>query len=157
MSVTALATIYRRSESFFIASSDRTTAGIWIGSGSVERVDGVDPEAIGAALLGQLDRSIVGVRHPRQDEWAAQRRKSLDPIIAMAKLRSWRSFIRDAAVATVAREGNTIRITPEARDTRRIDVFRAVPERERELLSPTADELGAVTLTAVAVDRIAGE
>src|SRR5690606_19952878 len=114
-----------------------------------ERVDGVDPETIGSALLRQLDRSIIGVRHPRQHEWAAQRRKSLDPIIALAKVRSWRSFIREAAVANVERDRDTIRVVPEARDARRIDVFWEVPEGERELLSPTAGDLGAAALRAV--------
>jgi hypothetical protein len=66
VSATALATIYRRSGSFFITSSDRTTEGVWVQSGSAERVDGDDPEAIGSALLRQLDRSTVDVRHPRQ-------------------------------------------------------------------------------------------
>jgi hypothetical protein len=154
VSATALATIYRRTEGFFITSSDRTTEGVWVHSGSVERVDSDDPDAIGSALLRQLDRSTVDVRHPRQDEWAAQRQKSLDPIIALAKLRSWRSFIRDAAVAKVARDGVTIRVAPQVRDARRIDVFFEVPDLERKLLSPTEGELGAATLTAVGVDRI---
>jgi hypothetical protein len=54
---TALATIYRRGEAFFIALSDQTTVGFWVGPGSVERVDGVDAEAIGSGLMRQLDRS----------------------------------------------------------------------------------------------------
>jgi hypothetical protein len=150
----ALVTIYRRGGSFFIASSDRTTDGVWVASGSVERVDDVDPKAIGSALLRQLGRSTLGVPHPRQHEWTAQRRKSLDPIIASAKLRSWRSFIRDATLANVARDGDTIRITPERRDARRSDVFWAVTEQERKLLSPTEAELGAASLAAVSVDPI---
>jgi hypothetical protein len=89
-----------------------------------------------------------------RDEWTAQRQKSLDPIIALAKLRSWRSFIRDVAVANVARDGDTIRVAPQVRDARRIDVFLEVPDLERKLLSPTESELGAATLTAVGVNRI---
>jgi hypothetical protein len=146
--VTACATIYRRSESFFVASSDQTTVGLWVHSGSVERVDGVNPAAIGSALMRQLDCSRLRVRHPRQDGWTAQRRKSLDPIIALAKLRSWRSFIRDATLASIDRDGDVYRITPEQRDARRIDVFTPRTEHERELPNPTAEELGVATLIA---------
>jgi hypothetical protein len=149
---TALATVYRRGETFFIASSDQTTDGLWVGSGSVERVDGVHPEALGSALLRQLDRSTVGVRHPRQDEWTAQGRLSLGPILALAKLRSWRSFIRDATLATVTRDGETVRITPQERDGRRLDVFTPLVEHEEGLRNPTAGELGAATLAAVRVE-----
>jgi hypothetical protein len=73
VSATALATIYRRSESFFITSSDRTTEGVGAHSGSVERVGGDDSEAIGSAQLRQVDRSTVGVCHPQQGEWTAPR------------------------------------------------------------------------------------
>jgi hypothetical protein len=72
----AFATIYRRGESFFVASSDQTTDGLWLHSGSAERVDGVNAEAIGSALMRQLDRSTLGVPHPRQDQWTAQRRRA---------------------------------------------------------------------------------
>ena len=150
MPATAFATIYRRGQSFFITSSDQTTVGLWVHSGSVERVDGVDAETIGSALMRQLDRSTLGVPHPRQDEWTAQRRKALDPIIALAKVRSWRSFIRDATLASVERDGDTIRITPE--QSQRIDVFTPLTEREQELLSPSEVELGAATLAAVAAE-----
>jgi hypothetical protein len=150
---TALATIYRRNETFFIASSDQTTLGLWVGSGSVERVDGVNAEAMGSALMRQLDRSTVGVRHPRQDEWRAQGRQSLDPILALAKLKSWRSFIRDATLVTVERDGDAIRITPEQRDDGRIDAFTPLIEHERLLLNPTVGELGAATLAAVGVEH----
>jgi hypothetical protein len=151
---TALVTIYRLSDSFFIASSDQTIVGVWVHSGSVERVEGVRAEAVGSAVMRQLDRSRRGVPHPRQDEWTAQRRKSLDPIIALAKLRSWLSFIRDARVASVARDGRTLRITPEQRDARRVDVFTPLTEQERKLLSPTATELGEATLAAVGAEQI---
>lgn len=53
----------------------------------------------------------------------------------------------------MARDGDTIRVAPEVRDARRIDVFGEVPELERELQSPTEGELGVATLTAVGVDR----
>jgi hypothetical protein len=149
---TAFATIYRRGESFFITSSDQTTVGLWVHSGSVERVDGVDAEAIGSALMRQLDRSTLGVPHPRQDEWTAQRRKALDPLIALAKVRSWRSFIRDATLASVERDGDTIRITPEQSDGQRIGVFTPLTEREQELLSPSEVELGAASVAAVAAE-----
>lgn len=150
----AFATIYRRGDSFFVASSDQTTDGVWIHSGSVECVDGVDPEAIGSALMRQLDRSTLGVPHPRQDQWTAQRRRGLDPIIALAKLRSWRSFIRDAALAGVKRDGDTVRITPEQCDARRFDVFTPLIEHERLLLGPTERELGSATLAAVGVEPV---
>jgi hypothetical protein len=154
VATTAFTTLYRRGEIFFVASSDRTTDGVWIHSGSVERVDGVNAEAIGSALMRQLDRSTVGVPHPRQDQWTTQRRKGLDPIIALANLRSWRSFIRDATLATVRRDGETIRITPEQRDARRLDVFTSLIEHERLLLGPTERDLGAATLAAVGVEPI---
>ena len=157
MPVTALTTTYRRDGSFFIASSDRTTDGVWVGSGSVERVDGPNAVAIGAALNRQLDRSVLDVPHPRQDQWPAQGRKSLDPIIALAKLRSWRSFIRDATVAAVERDGDTVRIIPQARDGRRADVFRTLTEHVLELLGPTDHELGAALLEAFDAQRPEGD
>jgi hypothetical protein len=70
----------------------------------------------------------------------------------LAKVRSWRSFIRDATLASVERDGDTIRITPEQSDGQRIDVFTPLTEREQELLSPSEVELGAATLAAVAAE-----
>lgn len=58
-------------------------------------------------------------------------------------------------LASVARDGgDTVRITPERRDARRIDVFYTLTEHDQVLWSPTEGELGAATLAAVGVTPI---
>ena len=95
--VTAFATIYRRGESFFITSSDQTTVGLWVHSGSVERVDRIDAEAIGSALMRQLDRSTLGVPHPRRTGQVTRGREGA-PATRLAGRQTAPSRGRQAAV-----------------------------------------------------------
>lgn len=138
----ATVSVYRRDQHAFVCAHDRTTSGLWIGSGSVERVDVGDALQLGAAVLTQLGRCTTGVRHPAQDEWPAQRRTALDPIIKLAGLRSWRSFIRTAALCHVDRSGSLVSVLPTQRDRRRVDVFNHQAKGIRELDDPTALALG---------------
>jgi len=120
-------TVYVRPEGLYVASNDRTTTALWIGSGLVEIVQRDDTEAVGRSILCSLDSSVLEVAHPAQHEWSAQRKRSLDAILKLARVRSWRAFISAATTVGVSREGAQVMVTPDRRDERRADVFSPWP------------------------------
>ena len=146
---TGNATVYVRPEGLYVASNDRTTSGLWIGSGLVEIVQQDDPEAVGRSVLWSLDSSVLDVAHPAQHEGSAQRKRSLDPILKLARVRSWRAFISAATTVGISRECAQVTVTPDRRDERRVDVFYPVPESSVTLDNPTPHELGAVVAEVV--------
>jgi hypothetical protein len=149
VSRTGNVTLYVRPEGLYVASNDRTTTGLWIGSGLVEIVQRDDTEAVGRSILGSLDSSVLDVAHPAQDEWSAQRKRSLDPILKLARVRSWRAFISAATTVGISRKGAQVMVTPDRRDERRADVFYPVAETSVTLDNPTPHELGAVVAEVV--------
>ncbi len=119
------ASIYVRDLRCFIGTSDRTTDGVWIGRGNVTVVHLDQDEALGAAVLDALSLSRTKIPHPAQSEWTAVRRRSLDPIVAAAGLRSWRSFIRSAQLISVLLEAGNLELELFERDDRRADLFKS--------------------------------
>ncbi len=123
------ASIYVRDSRCFIGTSDRTTDGVWIGRGNTTVVHLDQNEALGAAVLDALRLSRTKIPHPAQSEWTAVRRRSLDPIVAAAGLRSWRSFIRSAQLISVHLEADTLELELYERDDRRSGFFKSFENR----------------------------
>ena len=110
--------VYLRPDGAYVAPSDQTTEGVWIGNGEVEFVSKPDPGQLGRAIVRGLQRSHIDVAHPRRDEWTQQRRKSLDPITKLAGVRSSRALIRVADVVDVMSNRSTVTIEPYQRVNR---------------------------------------
>lgn len=116
-------TIYGRAGSGFVTPDDQTVAGLWISRGDVEVVALDVPSRLGEVVIEALRRSRTGVPHPSRGEWVDQRRHSLSPVIEAAGVRSWRSFIRVARVATVVSLQRGATVHAWRRDGRRPEVF----------------------------------
>jgi hypothetical protein len=134
--------IYGRQGFCYISPDDRTVDGVWIGSGHVVKVEASDPDEIGGAVLSALGRSRGGAPHPRQEEWAEQRRRALAPILEAAGLRTWRSFVRTAQLITACGADGGVIVELWAHDGRRLDVFVPAVERHPERLPLDPDAVG---------------
>lgn len=149
MAVTGLVSVYGRPEAYFLDSSSRTTAGLWLQDGQPEKLDRTAASAaLGAAILRILDRSRLEIAHPSQDEWSEQRRAMLDPLVKLARMRSWREFVRDVTLVSVEKEDEDLFVTLQHRDSKRLDVFH--PGERTHLASPDATSVGTVVSSAMA-------
>jgi hypothetical protein len=102
-----------------------------------------------ARRFNALGRCTTGVAHPRQDEWGTQAHRSLDPIFKLAGLRSWRAFVRDAVLVTVATETTgSVTVSPNERDADRADGFYPILERSRELSDRSPEAIGSAVLSS---------
>ncbi len=142
--------IYFRPEGTYISPSDRTTAGLWIGNAEVTKIGELDPNEIGGAVIRGLKTSKLDVPHPGRDEWSAQRRRSLGPIVKLAGLRSWRAFIKAANLVEVWSDGASIVVTAMQRDLRRLDVFypsKDIPEQAIPMSDASPERIGLAAIS----------
>jgi hypothetical protein len=93
-----LVTIYRCAGWLYVRASSRTTAGVWIGSGPVAKINeaGADT-SLGAALAEALDHSRLGVPHPSREAFAEIGK----PLLETAGVKTWSAFERKAKCAQV--------------------------------------------------------
>ena len=136
-----IATVYRRGERIFVHSSSRTTAGVWVLTDPVLAVDGDNPARLGGAVLDALGGSREGVNHPTS--WKG----IFDPVLRLAKARSWNTFAESAKCVEVEFEGDTISIFP-TRNLGSRDGFERIPGKSK-ISGPTVEEVGAATLQAL--------
>jgi hypothetical protein len=146
----AMVTVYRRPDGYYVVTSSRTTAGLWIYAGSA-MVVGL---TAGYAALGDVVAAAVAspgeiVPHPRQDQWTEQRRRSLGPLMRQAGVSSWKAFLAPATVASVHRDGRSVAVTPLRRDEKRTDVFHEAADRQVELHDVAPADVGRVVAAAL--------
>jgi hypothetical protein len=99
--------VYSRKGSFLLHAWSKTTAGVWIASDPylvLEENNG-DSE-LGAAVCSVLDGSHGDVAHPAT--WSGL----FDPMLRLAKVRSYGSFVKGARYVVVARERGNTSVTP---------------------------------------------
>ena len=93
----------------YVETMSRTDTGLWIGGGGVSPVPAdAQPEVLGDALLGALDRSRWGVPHPSRDELE----QGVRPLLRAAGVRSYGQMTRGCRYMSVYRIGIRVTITP---------------------------------------------
>jgi hypothetical protein len=101
------AVIYRRHDGFYIHSESKTTAGVWMASEPFLKVE-LNASAVekGKALLEALNASKESVPHPA--DWD----KVFQPMLDLARVDDWSSFMRRAGCVTADAESDQIIFVP---------------------------------------------
>jgi hypothetical protein len=101
------ATIYWRKKQFLIHSSSRTTDGVWIiWSPCLAVPEASDDSELKQAIRTTLDASRMGVPHPQV--W----RGLLDPLFALAGVKTWNAFSNGASCMEVEEVGSRVLLIP---------------------------------------------
>jgi hypothetical protein len=148
----SLVSIYVRSEGYYLTSSGRTTIGLWMESDEWEFVPRGSASALGSAVVRRLSKASPILRHPERDEFSSLRAQTVAPLLKLAGVRTWKSFIANATLVHV--EGMTpVVVMPMRRDGRRVDAFVPVPEARQELSNFDDASMGEAVTTA---ERLSG-
>jgi len=86
--------------------------------------------------------------HAAQHEWPEHRRASLAPILQLAKVRSWRSFVSMASLVEAEQFDGVVTITPMRPMPKPIGAFEPDSARTERLNAPSSNELGEAILHA---------
>lgn len=150
----ALVSVYRRPDGYYLVVSAQTTTGLWLDVAEPPGVLGLttDPKELGGAVLDRLARVRPRTPHPQRHEWPDVRRSSLHPITESAEVRSWREFVRAAALVEVGRTDGTFSVTPMKRMAKPQGAFEPDLAAQERLLSPSPASLGQVILRAFVLD-----
>ena len=145
--------MYLRADAFDLIVKVRSTAGVRLAPGVPAETLRADTEVgeLGQMLLHLLGQPAEEVPHPAQDEWTDQRKRSLGPLMAQTKVRSWRAFERGAALVSVNRVESRFTVSPKARDATRDNVWCPVIEHEQVLDAPDSVALGQAVASALRV------
>jgi hypothetical protein len=101
-----------------------------------------DVSGLGEATLEALQHSKEAIPHPAPEEWS----KLFEPVLKVAGVRSWNTFIRSAKDVSVRFETNRVVFIP-TRNLGPKDGFAPLPKRERSS-APTVAEVGPALLAA---------
>jgi hypothetical protein len=148
MANSSLVSVYRRSGAYFVVTSAKTTAGLWVHDGKPRRLNETETVVadLGGELLARLAQSPRVVPHPAHDEWPERRRACLAPILRLVKARSWRSFVSAASLVEVERLDDVVTISrPVPKPT---GAFEPDMTRTERLDAPSATEIGHAVLRA---------
>ena len=100
-------TIYRRKKQFLVHASSRTTNGVWILWDPCLAVPVTsDDRELQRAIRAALDGSRADVPHPRV--WKGL----LDPLLALAGVKSWSTFSKNASCIEIEEEGSRVILIP---------------------------------------------
>ncbi|HEY8210752.1 MAG TPA: hypothetical protein VIG99_24880 [Myxococcaceae bacterium] len=101
------ATVYRRKKQFLVHASSRTTDGAWILWPPCLAVpEGSHGQELGQSIRAALDASRMNVPHPQI--WKGL----LDPLLALAGVKAWSTFSKDASCVEVEDDGSRITLIP---------------------------------------------
>jgi hypothetical protein len=134
------ASAYLRADRVIIQAYSRTTAGLWISTGSVAQISPDEPEEIRRQLLASLQASEDGVPHPK--EWTG----FLKPFLSAVGVRSWKSFVNGAKYVGVKLDKWVVTFTPNKNNGAK-DGFVPIPGKARSVPQVSAD-LGRELLAA---------
>ena len=147
----ALVSVYLRSDAYYLARADQTTTGLWTVSGETATTLSTDATAVelGEALLANLARPAEVIAHPKQDEWAEHRKRSLGPILSQAGVRSWRAFESESTHVQAARKRGGIQLHTDETNFSRPDAWEADVARELNLHAPDATDIGVAVQSLI--------
>jgi hypothetical protein len=148
----SLLTVYTRADGYYLVSSAQTPAGIWQQFGESPTVleSNSPPTDIGRAALACLAQSRPQIAHSTRDEWVDARRRSLDPVLRAAKVRSWRAFITNTRSVDIERTDCAFTVTPTKPLPKPHGALEPVLDQVRELESPTPEDLGRAIIAGLA-------
>jgi hypothetical protein len=131
------ATVYAADGTFFLSPSSLTTAGVWVGTQPVLRLEaGSGPAALGKAVIRVLDASRSDVPHPT--DWNAL----VQPILESAGARSWAAFMKKSRFVFLSFDGEELRLIPH-RNLGAKEGYQAIEELITALTFPSSpDEIG---------------
>jgi hypothetical protein len=139
------ATLYHRSDGYYLYASSRTTVGVYIASPPYLRLDiDANSEDISKAVKAALEGSQAGVPHPT--EWD----HLIRPMYELAKVKTWHRFAEDARSVSIESDDDGLRIRPSSKD-QRMNFF---PISDAGLHLPrdaSASEIGDAVKQAIAL------
>lgn len=110
--------VYVRPDGHYTVREDRAGSGLILGSPTDHaRVAWGQPDDLGETVLAMLGRSMDGGEQPtEQREIAARGRAFRQPLVELAGLDSWESFVSEAMLVSVRRDtSRSIRVSPMRR------------------------------------------
>lgn len=137
------ASIHLRSGYFYLASSSRTTTGLWIDTAPFLRLEeGVSDIALGEVILNALNASTHNVAPPHTWEEASA------PLLRLAKVKSWRTFMKLNSYASLELDEFYLKIVPH----RNLENGASIAIPEKTVVLPAdclAPVVGAVARNAL--------
>jgi hypothetical protein len=101
------ASVYAASDTLFLSPSSLTTAGVWVGTQPVLRLEpGSGPSVLGEAVIRVLNASHDNLPHPT--DWNAL----LRPLLESAGARSWAAFMNKAKCVCLRFDGEEMKLIP---------------------------------------------
>lgn len=141
-----LVSVYQRKGQLVLCPSNLTTEELWITGGPARRLD-VD-SAIhekGAVVRQSLSDSRNGVPHPTQSGGM------FDPVLKLAGVRSWKTFVNGTRLVAVTEEEGQITVVPTRNGGAREGFFDLGPKTVTLGSGATDEELGAAVDAALAL------
>lgn len=141
-----VANVFRRGGRFFVGPLARTTAGVLIGTGGLEALNGdVADQVLGEAVKRAIGASRDGIPHPAPGDWPGINKGFLADVGA----KSMSAFMKGACCVGVAKDARTITFEPTRNDGAR-GGFVDVKERRFEIpAESTAEEVGRAARKAL--------
>jgi hypothetical protein len=133
----------------------QTTSGVWLLDGSPAVVVPLNatPEVLGDAVWKVAAPEARGIPHPSQQDWTRDGKERSTALFAQAGVRSWKSFERGSALASIERDGETAIVMPLVRDNDRPDAWSDDTQRATHLRAPDASTLGGAVIEALELSR----
>jgi hypothetical protein len=137
---------YKKGDVYYIHSSSKTTAGVWIATAPFIKIDiNSEPSTKGEAVLQSLNASQNAVPHPTN--WVG----IISPLLELAGVKSWATFMRHAKCLNVEADGERLRLIPN-RNLGSKEGFEPFPEKAVELsFPPSPDQTGLALEVAMAL------
>ena len=143
----ALIAVYVRPEGAYINASDRTTVGVWVGSGNWEFVPTDEPERIGEVILRHAEAPPRVVRHPRRNKFSTLWAEKTAPLLNLAGVKTWKAFAAAASLVHVEC-GDATTVTPMRRDGRG---FSSLADARVQVHELDAEIIGVAVLRAAEI------
>jgi hypothetical protein len=122
-----LATVYKRSEAFYLHANSQTTEGVWVAVRPFLRLPAGEPAtSLGHTIIEVLHASQLGIPHPT--DWDAVEY----PLPELAGVKSWAMFMRSASCVSVTADGGKVMLMPNRNSGPR-EGYEALPEKTLEL------------------------
>jgi hypothetical protein len=125
------ATVYERGGVLYFSPSSLTTAGVWIGTEPLLRLDpGSSSVDLGESASDVLNASHEGVPHPTN--WSAL----LEPLLRLAGVKSWTTFMKGAKCVSLRLDCSGLRLIPH-HNLGGKEGYRPIEEQVIVLVSPS--------------------
>lgn len=138
------ATIYERKGKLFVHSSSKTVAGLWVISRPVLATEKDDIALLGRSVKECLAASHECIPHP------ASFKNLFDPVLALAGVKSFRTFIKSAKCVEVEASDSAILILIPTRNEGAENGFVHLPDRTEATLS-SDEALGSAVVATLAI------